>query len=181
MTLTSFATPTELKTFLGVNTVNEERAQMFLDDASGLIRKHADQLLDAVDGDEIAMNPSRTRRLFLPERPVRAITSVLVDLVPLAAFNFTFETYGVLRRTDGGVWDADPQGIAVVYSHGFTEIPDWIVTICKSVAARAYTSAPPAAMGDSPFPLGETAGFAPGVFLMPSEAKELETLKPVIW
>lgn len=177
--MTSFALAADLQTFMGFRNIDEARATALLEDAAGIIRQHLDQIVDVVEDDPIRMNPSFTRRLFLPERPVTAVSSVIVDGIEIIADAFKFESYGVLRRVDGDIWEADAQGIHITYTHGYAVIPSFIVTICKAVAGRALASAPPTSdAGDVP---SEVVGFAPGIFLTPGEREKLDTLKPTVF
>lgn len=69
----------------------------------------------------------------LPQRPVRAVTSVAVDEVPLDADQWWFDGVNT-------VWIGDTEGVAatVDYSAGYDPVPDDLRAVALSIAASEY-------------------------------------------
>jgi len=53
---------------------------MFIELASAEIRGYTDQVLSEVASDVVVFEPTWSQTLYLPERPVTAVTSVTVGL-----------------------------------------------------------------------------------------------------
>lgn len=84
-------------------------------------------------------------RIWLPQRPVRAVTSVVIDDVELVAgVDYRWEPGGdrrpalIIRRRDGGdsIWLSDVEA-TVTYDYGWVTIPGPIVAIVVSMARAA--------------------------------------------
>lgn len=114
-----FATATELAERVGHTAPPNDLArwQAALQDVSNLIRSYTGQSLSVVTGESVAMQKTNDHRLFLPEKPITAITSVTVSGVLQAASTYDFTSWA-LFHVDGSNW---PNGATVVYSHGFAE------------------------------------------------------------
>jgi hypothetical protein len=183
-----FATATELAEFTGISLPTDlSRMQAFLASASALIRRYTGQTLSQVVNDVVVIQPSNSlttgqfyplpgaaygETIFLPQRPVTAISSVVSNSVTITAYGFT--SAGLLYRTDGLPWT---YATTVTYTHGYAETTDEYAAIrdvCIEAASRAYTMN---FQGDTRF-LGDTtaeaAGFAPAIFLTEGEKARLE-------
>jgi len=183
--VSSLATPEQLGQFLGIPlAVGEqtERVQMLLDGATGLVRGFTGQYLSAVANEDIALPPSRTRRLFLPERPVTALGPVTIDAEVVSVTAYEWTRYGVLRRTDGEIWRVATTGqIAVRYSHGFAQDSEEMadaVAVVLGVAARAWTAGPDDIESFTP---ADTAGFTTALFLTAAERQQLSRFRMPVY
>lgn len=144
------ATVAELRTFLDDPTLDEERAEFFLQIASGEARGYTGQLFDLVEDDEVILNGRGTRILLLPELPVLAVTEVLegygtvdeaVIAGPLGASPvYEWDEDGVLERIDGGVFRRRRRWYRVTYDHGYEVIPDDVKGVVLRAAGRAFYS-----------------------------------------
>jgi len=170
-----FATATEFCEFTGITIPDDlARLQALLQDASSLMRSHSRQTLSFVEDDEVTRYPTASTFLSLPQRPVTAVSEVLVDGV--AETDYYVIPRGVRSGSVAAPGSAWTRGATVTYSHGFAETdPEFPVlrTVCIESAARAYA---PNASG-SPEVLGqialESGGYAPTVFLTQNERDTL--------
>jgi hypothetical protein len=137
-----FATAAELQTFLGGSGINTTRAEFMLDRASALIRMHTGQTLDAFTGAQEAFGPTTLDRLFLTQRPVTAVTSVVVDGSALGADDFVWTRWGTVYLSGNVAWAWQGDETVVTYDGGYAPGSDEmeaIKTICLEAATRAYT------------------------------------------
>ena len=170
-----FATASESCEFTGLPLPDDlARFQSHLLMASAEIRGYCHQTLSAVAGDVVTRYPTASTFLSLPERPVTAVSEVLVDGV--AETGFYVIPRGIRSGSVASPGSAWTRGATVTYSHGFAETdPEFGVlrTICIESAARAFA---PNASG-SPEVLGqialESGGYAPAVFLTQNERETL--------
>ena len=177
-----FATAGELAQLIGAEEPADlARMQMFLGLASAEIRAHTGQVLSPVSGDVVSLEPRFSQVVFLPERPVTAITQVLVDAVATTDYRFTAGGH-LIRGSDPTVvslldWS---DGATVTYTHGYAETTDEyqvIKAVCLECASNGYTLNE----GGSSAVLGgptllESAGFAPAVFLTAEQKRRLDQL-----
>lgn len=173
-----FATATEFCESTGIALPTDlARLQALLGMASSIMRAYCDQTLSAVDDDEITLYPTASTFLSLPERPVTAVSQVLVNAVPVTAY------YVVPRgirsgsvASPGSTWTS---GATVTYSHGYAETdPEFGVfrAVCIDVAARAFTHN----VNSTSVALGgvlESAGYVPEVFLTQGEKETLRQFR----
>lgn len=153
--MTAFATVAELADHLQTTIAAGQpttAAQQALDGASAAIRTYTHQTISAVAGEVKTFTFSRsfgarrtyTDLIFLPELPVTAVASVVVDgvtLVPNVDYTWDGAT-GILRRLNGW-WDsgAPVTTVVVTYSHGYGAVPDDVKGVCLALAGRLYQSA----------------------------------------
>jgi hypothetical protein len=179
-----FATAQELAQLLGIAVPDDlARMQMYLELASAEIRGSSGQVLSEVTGDVVVFEPTWSQTIYLPERPVTAVTSVTVKAVATTDYRLVDERK-IVRGSDPNVlssltWQ---YGATVTYTHGYAETTEsykTIKVICLDAAARAYA---PNASG-SPEVLNsialESVGYAPAVFLTASEKMQLDSFGPV--
>lgn len=177
----AFASSQELATFIGteIGTDSVPRAQMFLRQASHVIRGFCDQELSKVEADVVTFQDTDRDFLLLPERPVISIGSVVVDAVTLATSAYRVERWGALYTTSGADWSS---GATVTYTHGFVEGDpefDAIRTVTLEMAARAFTG--DRGQESEVFgPPAEARGWAPSVFLTGEEKARLASFGPVL-
>jgi hypothetical protein len=179
-----FATAGELSQLIGnTEPTDLARMQLFLNLASALIRGYTEQELSTVTGDVVVFEPTWSQTLYLPERPVTAVTSVTVKAVATTEYRLVDERK-IVRGLDPNVltnldWS---YGATVTYTHGYdetTEVYKRLKTICLESASRAYTLNERSASEAMGATLMESAGYAPEVFLTMGEKIELDQFKPV--
>lgn len=134
-------------------------ASTALANASGAIRALVKSELDEVTTTAILLdgNASGSSTLVLPPPyPVTAVSSVEVlgtdnTTWTLLGYqtDYAWTAEGILERIMVASdivnvpirnWPARPQAIRVSYTHGFGTIPDGLVSICLSSAARQFTN-----------------------------------------
>ena len=183
-----FAAAGELAQLIGQNEPSDlSRMQLFLELASAEIRGYTEQVLSQVTDEVVVFEPTWSQTLYLPERPVTAVTSVTVKAVATTDYRLVDERK-LVRGSDPNVltsldWSL---GATVTYSHGYAETTERykeIRNICLEVAASAFTLN---ASGQSEVLGGltgatalESAGYAPMIFLVPSQMRRLDQFKPV--
>lgn len=153
----AFASQADLEAFTG-QTFTEARATLLLDGATAAIQEWTGQTIEAVSSDEVTLVGNFTRRLVLPQMPVTAVDSVVVDGTTLtASTDFTWQRHGVLWRPryaqpdapsqrsfevlGGAYWGGPDREVVVTYDHGFATIPTVVESVCLSVAARSSAMA----------------------------------------
>ena len=117
------------------------KALRALEDASGIIRRRAGQHITQVTGDTQELFGNWTERLWLPQRPVEAVTSIefrdryeTVWTALVAEADYTWTRDGlVLRSCD---WGGPSARARVVYDHGLEDVPSELMGVVSSVAAR---------------------------------------------
>lgn len=146
MTDTPLAGPSDLEDRLGkVFTQDEtQRAFALIDDASAAVRNYTRQLITEAT-DVAILEATAEQWLYLPERPVTAVTSVTAGGAPLAPGFWRLQN-DALFRYDGwntrfygssSVWN-QPNTILVSYTHGYAEIPADIVRIVCKIAQTSW-------------------------------------------
>lgn len=179
-----FATAGELAQLIGQNEPSDlSRMQMFLELASAEIRGYTEQMLSQVTDEVVVFEPTWSQTLYLPERPVTAVTLVTVKAVATTDYRLVDERK-IVRGSDPNVltsldWSF---GATVTYSHGYAETTEpykSVKKICLEAASNAYTlneRGQSEALGAT---VMESAGYAPAIFLTPSQQRRLDQFKPV--
>jgi hypothetical protein len=175
-----FATATELASLTGMLPQDDlSREQLLIELASATIRAFCKQTLSAVTGDVVTVYPTASTFLSLPERPVTAVSQVLVDGV--ATTDYYVVPRGIRSGTVASPGSAWTRGATVTYSHGYAETSEefrTIKSICLSMASAAFTmnrDSASMAMGNE---VMETAGYGPKVFLTQGDKETLRRFKP---
>lgn len=137
-----FCTIADLEAFLqqSIPAAKIASANRAIDEATASIQNYCNQVLETVAGDAIVLDCEGGRKIFLPQLPVTAVTSVYEDGDLLAAGadeDYQLGQYGILHRV-GRDWATGIQIIQVTYDHGYSTIPQDIVDVCTRMAARAY-------------------------------------------
>jgi hypothetical protein len=174
-----FATAGELSQLIG-NTEPPDlsRMQLFLDLASAEIRGYTDQTLSEVDGDVVTVYPRASTLLTLPQRPVTAVSSVLVGGV--ATTDYYIVPRGLRSGTVASPGAAWLSGATVTYSHGYAETTEQykqIKKICLEAASNAYNLIQNGASQAMGATVMESAGYAPAIFLTQSQKMALDRFK----
>lgn len=145
--MTAFFTSDELAAQLQVADVDVGAATLFANLASDVVRDELRQLVDAVAGETITVYGDGGELLVLPEKPVTAVTSVVLGGLTLTLFDW--RPNGALRRViypgspfAGEQTMAWPFGVPVVitYSHGYVTVPNGIKAVALELAAGAYVN-----------------------------------------
>src|SRR5687767_7172759 len=103
---TLFATPSELRTYLGETGYLSEAAPDYeatallaLELATAAVQGYTRQEIEYVEDDVVVLDGAGRPTLFLPERPVVAIDSITVDAETLAVDeHYTWTAEGFLRH-----------------------------------------------------------------------------------
>lgn len=142
-----FARVADIEAFLQVSITTAEEvasAERGLGEATAAIRNYCRQFISYVEDDPVTLDAPRGAKLFLPELPVESVSEVIEDGTTLVVnTDYRLGANGILRRLKGNVWkrSGDTEGwqnIDITYTHGYSPIPDDIVTVCTRAAARAF-------------------------------------------
>jgi hypothetical protein len=152
-----FYTSTDLANWLQIDpsTINAGTATLLAQLASDAIRDEIRLTVDAVAGDEITMWGDNGDILLLPQRPVTAVSSVVLDnqaLIPVVPGVSSGQMYdwrpdGRLYRVvyGGGFSTGElksrwPTGVPVqiTYSHGWLTPPSALKSVALQISASAY-------------------------------------------
>lgn len=152
MTDAPLATVDELAAYLQQTfSQSDTSAMLVLQIASAVIRDHLHSKITAVTGDVVVIDPINGEYVFLPELPVSAVTliEVLDDTVlpgvwstvsPLFYSVSLAEGLVKAKPYTGQIWPTDPGTWRVTYSHGFAVVPDGLMAVCVSLAAKIYAT-----------------------------------------
>jgi hypothetical protein len=170
-----FATASEFCEFTGLPLPDDlARFQAHLMMASAEIRGYCHQTLSLVAGDVVTRYPTASTFLSLPERPVTAVSQVLVNGV--ATTDFFVIPRGIRSGSIASPGSAWVSGATVTYTHGYAETePEFSVfrTICIESAARAIQGPTEGQFGVAP----EAIGWATQIFLTDGEKAMLNRFK----
>lgn len=174
--MADFATPTDLRHYLGIahDNLDMGRAKRLLTQSTAIVRGYCRQVIERVTAEAVTLTGRGETTLLLPEIPVISIASITEDAVAVSADDYDLMDGGILRRISGwwGSW-TDPSTIVVTYTHGFSPLPQDVREVCLSVAGRGYTHASPSTFGLDG--LQEARGFPVSLFLT---AEEKDILMP---
>lgn len=149
-----FASSTDLQAWLGVDLTAAEhiRAGRLLADATGLVQKATRQTIARVTNDVFTRPGAYADRIRLPERPVVAVTSVVLDDETLTAGDEWYLDGDELVRvgvwptsqnhfkTLGGGWGDPSQALIVTYTHGYDPVPETVKAVCLQAVTRVWTN-----------------------------------------
>ena len=152
----AFATETELEAYTGTS-IDTARATILLDTATAAIQAYCNQTF--TQSTTTAILPGNlTEKLELPERPVTAVTTVVIgDTTITADTDYVWDGAHTLYRgtkvngvlsvngpdyliNGWGDWGGPGAQVSVTYTHGFASIPGDIKGVCLALAARSLTS-----------------------------------------
>jgi hypothetical protein len=136
-----FCAPADLGKFLQITISDTDAALRAIEEATAAIQNYCRQRIELVEDDEITLDvPAGRTVLFLPELPVTEVAEVVEDGETLVAdTDYKIGNAGQLYRI-GRRWTAGIQIVTVIYSHGYTVIPDDVCSVCTRAAGRAYQS-----------------------------------------
>lgn len=143
---------------VATSALNAGLADLTLAAAQASVRKYLDQEITFVSGDIVLLDGNGKPWLRLPERPVRAVTTVeegdgtTADFEAVEAVDYVLRR-SILYRVDGGSWTPGNVNIRVTYDHGWDvgevdsdsdsdfdspNVPGDIVLATLSAARRLY-------------------------------------------
>ncbi len=134
--MASFATSADLATRLKKSFSNAEKdqADQFLAGASAWIRAVTGQTISEVVDDVWITDAPTSCVLWLPQRPVSAVTSVLVDGDPVTDWDLRGSR---LRRPEAWSDGSSIPEVEIVYTHGYPEGSDELDLAKDACLARA--------------------------------------------
>jgi hypothetical protein len=160
MTQASFATPSDLASFLQIPAINPDTAQLLLDMASDAIREEVGQDIVQYSSTETYDGPSypgwnafadawqfvqapNTSVLFLRQTPVTSIASLTENGVALVqGTDYAASANGAVTRMNAG-WYPGPNAVVVTYTHGWGPDSNQLAAckrVCVQAAARAFVN-----------------------------------------
>jgi hypothetical protein len=118
-----------------------------LDSACESVRSYLGQTINLVTGDVTELDGNGRLAIRLPQRPVRALTSVFVDDMEVVADDYSLRG-ALLRRKDGGGFTVGFGNVIVTYDHGYDivelpsdfAVPADIRLVALLAARRVYTT-----------------------------------------
>lgn len=152
----AFATEADLEAYTGTS-VATDRATLLLDAATAAIQTYCGQTFTQTSGAQV-LPGNFGHKLELPERPVTAVTTVVLgDTTLVADTDYVWDGAHTLYRgtkVDGilsvngpdylidgwGDWGGPGAQVTVTYTRGFATIPVVIKGVCLALAARTLTS-----------------------------------------
>lgn len=158
--MTAFATHDDLASRLGVTltTAMQTRADALLELASDVIRDEVGQQIDEAT-ETITMPGTTDERFPLPQRPVISVASVELDGKALAEGTDWYLDGNEIVRIPasvtlgvGGLLDTSyvfPLGtgfgweentLSITYTHGYTDIPGKVKSICLEMVVRVWVN-----------------------------------------
>jgi len=120
-------------------------AVKMLEVASDYVRSETTQHFTPVTDDTVELRGNWTWRLWLPQRPVTALTAVAVRLPAFTIFQnipgLSVSERGLVDSRRGGWpdWRGPESTVRVTYSHGSWDLPPGVEGIVLAIAARRIT------------------------------------------
>lgn len=154
----AFITTTELGDLIGKDLSSDDGATLAVDMACEACRTVAEQLFTPLS-ETIALDGTGTDCLLLPERPVNAVGTVVVNGVTKGSLDYVSTSDGKLFATSGtaqwttwsngwcwirggtAYWPEGRQNVVVTYDHGYidgtvTVVPDDVRMVALQLASR---------------------------------------------
>lgn len=138
-----FITTQDLSDVLGRDVTSDNGAEIAVQSACDVCRVVAEQTFDEVVGDTLTLDGTGTDCLLLPQLPVNAAGTVLVN--GTAVTDYVLADNGRLIRgsanscwSTGAFWPLGRQNVTVTYDHGYAggTIPADVRMVALSVASR---------------------------------------------
>lgn len=155
--LTPFISRTDLSEYLGVDVTTDAGALIAVDAAVDTVRTLTEQDFNPVNADTIVLDGTGTDTLLLPQLPVRAVGTAVVNGGTLdPTLDYTWTAGGYLIRTDGtatlsswtqssygpcAYWPQGRQNVSVTYDRGYStngsiDVPADVRIVALMIAAR---------------------------------------------
>lgn len=165
---TMFASVPDLRDLLGLEADMEDpKAVLVLLAATAAVRAYTGQRIALVENDSVDLAGNSSGKLELPEKPVVSVASVLIDHIATDYFvdargDLIFGLNSALSTLYGpdpdiGHWGTPASIISVVYTHGFSVIPDEIRAATLMIASRLWERPGDAGAGLSAETIGQYA------------------------
>ena len=137
-----FASVDDVEAVAGcIDAGDRDQVERLIGLVSALVAGTAEQDLERVDNDVVEIPaPTDGRRLWLPQWPVRAVHSVAVSDVALAAYSYRWSRVGYIDLVSGACWpcaSTSPYPVVTIdYDHGFVTVPPALAALVVSIVAR---------------------------------------------
>jgi hypothetical protein len=141
------ALPEDLAARLGITFTDAQtdQATAILADASAYVRNYTRQTITQVVDDTATLESTAEQWLWLPQRPVTAVSSVMIGSAAVSPTYWVLQGDGLYRfygwqgRFYGStsLWN-QPDTIVVTYTHGFAAVPDDIVAVVCKIAKTTW-------------------------------------------
>lgn len=134
-----------------IATADVDKVVRLIEMASGVVRREAGgQTITAVTDDVITLAGTYELEMWLPQRPVTAVTAVTIDAVTASSNTYRWTRQGRLYRTTVdreipdwrpyGAWGTPDLPVVVTYDHGFAEVPDEISMIVAEMVVHRISN-----------------------------------------
>jgi hypothetical protein len=111
--------------------------QRLLELASARVRQYTRQFLSAVAADTVTLEGRWDSEIYLPEFPVTAISSIVLDGNTVDPSEYRFTSNGIVTR-HGRWWGSPRSTVVAIYDHGYDPMPDDVVHIVADLVAEQY-------------------------------------------
>jgi hypothetical protein len=134
----NLATLEDVEAVLGRDLTDGEflRVDRLLAMASKKVRTYTGQFFEVVENDLLELVPDAWGQVRLPQRPVTAVASVVVDGETMDADGYTWTAQGALSRTYGYWWTP----VTVTYTHGYDTIPDDVAFVVAELVVARFSA-----------------------------------------
>lgn len=128
----------DISDLLGRDVTADPGALMAVDAACDTIRAITEQDFNRGTSTE-SLDGTDTDVLLLPQRPLNAAGTVMVNGAPESSFTYT--SSGLLLRGGAGgyprpIWPRGRQNVTVTYDHGYDEVPRDVRMVAVQLAMR---------------------------------------------
>lgn len=135
----ALGTPEGYMLLQGVSVSDEDlpRVDVQIKMAAAYVRRRSGQTITLVEDDELVVDGRGDHLIFLPERPVVAVSAVSVDdeVWELGTDYDWSERRGTLASLRG-CWPVGYRNIAITYSHGYAVVPLDVQGLVYELARR---------------------------------------------
>lgn len=153
-----FISAQDLSDYIGRDVTNDDGSIIAINAACDMVRTMAEQLFTPIT-DTVALDGTGTDLILLPERPVNAVGTVVVNGVTKGTLDYVSTTDGKLFATSGTAnwttwetgwswirggtakWPEGRQNVVVTYDHGYVDgtvaaIPSDVRMVALALASR---------------------------------------------
>lgn len=142
-----FISAQDIVDYLGRGGTADPGMIIAADAACDTVRTLAEQSFNRVVGGTVVLDGTGTDALILPERPVSAAGTVLVD--GTAVTDYVLSANGMLFRGSAGcdprpTWPSGRQNVQVIYDYGYAavDLPRDVRMVALSIASRLIVQGP---------------------------------------
>lgn len=144
-TLPGLVTQADVEAALGRPIADAALLARLIREASAALRDQLGMPLSPVSGDVVTLDSNGAQVILLPNWPVLAVTSVVIDGQTASVSDYEWSAVGALRRCGG--WPVGYRKVVVTYDHGYNPLPASIVSSVAAAIARRYDALSPAGAG----------------------------------